>query len=67
MNYKKEKQAMVEKYQKAIGLISETNNVDIGVAFDMLVANETQDGKYAYVNHEEFLRDWQSLVELCEK
>lgn len=62
MNFKEKKEKLVEKYDKAIRAIAMANDVDMGVAFDMLVANEVNGGKYTYVNKEEFAKDYEELV-----
>ena len=65
MDYKKKKEEMMEKYKYAIYAISVANGVDIGAAFDMLKSNMTRGGNYAYVNAEEFNKDYEELLELA--
>lgn len=62
MNFREKKEKLMEKYDKAIRAIAIANDVDMGVAFDMLVANEVNGGKYTYVNKEEFAKDYEELV-----
>lgn len=68
MNFAEKKEEMEAKYERAINAIAEANNVDVGVAFDMLEANVLRDGKYAiapfgYVDVEEYTKDNAELVE----
>lgn len=39
MNYNDKKEEIIEKHHELIALISKLENVDMGVAFDMLVSN----------------------------
>lgn len=65
MDYRDKKEEMMEKYKYAIYAISVANGVDIGVGFDMLKSNMTRGGNYAYVNAEEFNKDYEELLELA--
>lgn len=62
MDFKEKKEKLMEKYDKAIRAIAIANDVDMGVAFDMLIANEINEGTYAYVNKEEFAKDYEELI-----
>lgn len=64
MNYKEKKEEMMKKYEGILAEISKANNVDMSVAFDMLVANLTRDAKYSYLNEEEFRKDYAELKSL---
>lgn len=64
MGFKEKKEEMMKKYEKQIALLSEVQDVDLGVAFDMLVTNETKHGHYDYINHEEFAKDYAELIKL---
>ena len=65
--FKEKKEEMMEKYQYAINAISVANNVDVGVAFDMLLSNANGVGEhYDYVNEEELKKDAQELEALVK-
>lgn len=64
MDYKTKKEEMMKKYEKQIALLSVVHDKDVGIAFDMLVANETQHAHYDYINHEEFAKDYEELRKL---
>lgn len=66
MDYREKKEQMMEKYDFAIRAIAVANNVDMGVAFDMLKSNMTRGGNYAYVNAEEFNKDYEELLEIAK-
>ena len=36
MNYKEKKEELAKKYERVIGVLSIANDVDMGVAFDIL-------------------------------
>lgn len=63
MNYGEKKEAMMKKYEDATRTLALANDVDMGVAFDMLEANINRSGTYPYVKEEEFKKDWQELIE----
>jgi hypothetical protein len=67
MDYKTKKEEMIEKYDRPIRALAVANDVDMGIAFDMLEANINNGGTYPYVKVEEFKKDWQELIELAEK
>ena len=62
MKYAEKKVEMANKYRHAIYAIALANNVDIGVAQDMLESNILQGGSYPYVNAEEFKKDFYELI-----
>ena len=64
MDFKERKEALKQKYLEQVNLLSKVHNVDTGVALDMLITNETQNGQYSYVNHEEFAKDYAELKAL---
>lgn len=66
MNYKEKKAEMKKKYEYAIDAISVANGVDVGVALDMLEANIMRGAQYAYVNVDEFKKDYEELLAYCE-
>lgn len=63
MDFKEKKEALKQKYLEQVNLLSKVHGVDTGVALDMLITNETQNGQYAYVNHEEFAKDYAEVLE----
>lgn len=65
MNYKEKKDEMRKKYEYAINAISVANNVDVGVAFEMLRADIIDGAKYPIVNLEEFKADYDELLSYC--
>lgn len=65
-NYKEKKEKIMEKYDRAIRAIAYANNVDMGVALDMLEENVLRDGRYAYVNVEEAKKDFEELDEIAK-
>jgi hypothetical protein len=67
MNYEEKKAEMEKKYAKAVEAIAEVNEVDSGVAFEMLRANIIDGADNAYVNVEEFKKDYAELLELAAK
>ena len=66
MDYKEKKEELMKKYERVIGAISIANDMDMGVAWDMLVSNVTRGGTYPYVKEEEFKKDYQELLELAK-
>ena len=67
MNFKEKKEALRQKYLDQVNLLSKVHSVDTGVALDMLITNETQNGQYSYVNHEEFAKDYAEVLELAKE
>lgn len=55
------------KHERAIRAIAHANNVDMGVAYDMLKCNMTRGGTYPYVNVNEFMADIDELEKLAGK
>lgn len=66
MDYKTKKEEMMKKYEGATRALAIANDMDMGVAFDMLEANVNRGGTYPYVKEEEFKKDWQDLIALAE-
>ena len=66
MNYGAKKEEIIEKHIRAIRAIAYANNVDMGVALDMLEENVLRDGKYAYVKVEEAKKDFEELDEIAK-
>lgn len=61
--YAKKAEEMKEKYHDAIVEISKTQDVDMGVAFDMLLST-CSGGDYlgdAQIDAEELKKDWEEL------
>ena len=67
MDYKEKKEELIKKYEGAIRAIAIANDVDMGVAFDMLEANVNRGGTYQYVKEDEFKKDYQELLELANQ
>ena len=65
MTYAEKKEAMKVKYSHAINAISLANDVDLGVAFDMLDANVLRNGKYTFVNEQEYAIDSEELQKIA--
>lgn len=65
MDYKTKKEEMRKKYEYAVNAISVANGVDVGVAFEMLRADIINNGKYPFVNEEEFKKDYEELLGYC--
>lgn len=65
-NYKEKKEKIMEKYDRAIRAIAVANDVDMGVALDMLEENVLRAGTYPYVNIEEARKDFEELDGLAE-
>lgn len=63
--YEQKKKEMMEKYDYAIKSLSVANDVDMGVAFDMLKTNARVPHNYDYVNQEELEKDYRELLELA--
>ena len=66
MDYKTKKEEMRKKYEYAVNAISVANGVDVGVAFEMLRADVINEGKYPFVNEEEFKKDYEELLSYCQ-
>lgn len=64
--YKEKKEEMMQKYDYAIKALSVANDVDMGVAFDMLKTNARVPQNYAYVNQAELEKDYNELLELAK-
>ena len=62
MDFKDKKVAMMEKYKYAVYAISIANNMPIDDAFDMLEANIIRGANNAYVNVDEFKKDYEDLI-----
>lgn len=56
---------MMAKHDRAITAIAYANNVDMGVAFDMLKSNMTRGGSYPYVKVDEFMADMEELLKIA--
>lgn len=67
MDYKEKKEELKKKYEAPTRAIAIANDVDMGIAFDMLETNINNGGTYPYVKVEEFKKDWQELIDLAEK
>jgi hypothetical protein len=66
MDYKEMKEKLVEKYDRAIRAIAVANDVDMGIAFDMLCSNVVHGDNNPYVKAEA-KQDFEELLKLCEK
>ena len=68
--YAEKKSAMREKYQDVINKIAMARGVDVGVAFDMLLAvargGDYLDGVDAVIDLEEFNADYFELAKISE-
>ena len=64
--YEEKKNEMMQKYDYAIKALSVANNVDMGVAFDMLKTNARVPQNYAYVNQDDLEKDYRELLEAAE-
>lgn len=64
--YEQKKEEMIKKYDYAIKSLSVANDVDEGVAFDMLKTNARVPHNYDYVNQEELEKDYRELLELAD-
>ena len=67
MNYGEKKEEMMKKYEDATRAVAIANDVDMGVAFEMLESNINRGGTYSYVKEEEFKKDYQELLELAKQ
>lgn len=65
--FREVKEKLAEKYHEQIALISKVKDVDMGVALDMLIAYETVGGESPYINHNEFVEDYNKLLEAAKK
>lgn len=65
MEYKDKKHEIQRKYVEVIKAIAIANDVDMGVAYDMLKDNVMRNGKNAYVNMEEARKDFEELKEIA--
>lgn len=67
MGYKEKKEEMMKKYEGAIKAVAIANDMDMGVAFDMLESNINRGGTYPYVKEEEFKKDYEELIGLAKE
>ena len=65
MDYKDKKYEIQRKYVEAIKAIAIANDVDMGVAYDMLKDNVMNNGKNPYVNMEAARKDFEELKEIA--
>lgn len=65
--FKELKEKLAEKYHDQIALISKAKDVDMGVALDMLTAFESKGIDSPYINHEEFMKDYEELLNAAGK
>lgn len=65
MEFKEKKRFIEEKYNDAIRAIAIANDVDMGVAYDMLRNNVMDGGKNPYVNMKEAKKDFEELKEIA--
>lgn len=64
MNYEEMKEKLMEKYDRATRAIAVANDVDMGVAFDMLCTNVTKGDMYPYVKAEA-KQDFEELLKIA--
>lgn len=65
MDYKDKKYEIQRKYVEAIKAIAIANDVDMGVAYDMLKDNVMNNGKNPYVDMEAARKDFEELKEIA--
>lgn len=65
MDYKEKKRQINKKYDYAIAAIAFANDVDMGVAYDMLKDNVMNNGKNPYVDMEAARKDFEELKEIA--
>lgn len=65
MDYKDKKHEIQRKYVEAIKAIAIANDVDMGVAYDMLKDNVMNNGKNPYVEMEAARKDFEELKEIA--
>lgn len=61
------KEKLAEKYHDQIDLIIKVKGVDAGVALDILITFEINGTGCPYINHEEFMKDYEELLNAAKK